>query len=169
VLTAKSRRLAGAIARVAYEHKVSTRKPAHQARQQQPSHVCWRLMPRPVQTIPLRGAVQGHQDGEGPEASGKRQLHEHRHDHPLMAPAIGRIAVRQLHPITMPSLATYLGAKMLGDGIVARQQHRPLRNHMVQQEGDQDTRQGLRRPAALGQHAMIGRDMPRCLRPHGAE
>jgi hypothetical protein len=66
VLTAKPRRLAGAVTCVAYEDEVAVRKPAHQARQQQPGDVRWRLMTPPMQTIPLGVTGQGRQDGERP-------------------------------------------------------------------------------------------------------
>jgi hypothetical protein len=168
LLTANARRLTGAIAGVAHKDAVSSRKPAPQACQQQPSHVRWRLMPHPVQTMPLRGAGQGHQDGEGPGPRGEWELHKEGHDHPCMTPAIGRIAVRRPHAIALLSRATHLGARMLGDRIVARQSYRPRRTPMVQQARAQGARQGPRRPAALGQHAMLGRDRPRCLGAHGA-
>jgi site-specific DNA recombinase len=137
VLLAKPRRLAGTVAAVAYEDEVSIWKPAHQARQQQPDNVRWRLMTRARHTIPLGGTVQSHQDGEGPRACRERPFHEHRHDDPLMPPAIGDIAVGRAYPIAMPSLAKHLGAWVLSDRIVASQQHRPGRNYMVQQERDQ--------------------------------
>ena len=168
-MTAKSRRLAGAIARVAHKDEVSIRKPAHQARQQQPDNVRWRLMTRAMHTIPLGGTVQSHQDGEGPRACRERQFHEHRHDDPLMPPAIGDIAVGRAYPIAMPSLAKHLGAWVLGDRIVASQQHRPGRNYMVQQERDQGTSECPGRPSALGKHPMIRRDMPLRLKPNGAK
>ncbi len=69
-LTAKSCRLAGAIARVAHKDEVTLRKPAHQAGQQQPGEVGWRLMPRAVHAIPFRRTVQGRQDGECPGPGG---------------------------------------------------------------------------------------------------
>jgi hypothetical protein len=167
-VTAQSRRLAGARARVAHDEAVAIRKPAHQARQQPPSHGRRRLMPRPVPTIPRRGAGQGHQDGEGPGPRGDWQLHAPRHDDPLMAPALGRIAVRRPPAIALPSLAQHLGARMRGDCIVARQEHRPRRDHMVPPARDQGASPGPRRPATRGQHAMRGSYRPRCLRPHGA-
>ena len=68
VLAAKPCGLAGAIARVAHKDEVTLRKPAHQARQQQPGEVRWRLMPRAMHTIPLRGAVQGRPRRGGPRA-----------------------------------------------------------------------------------------------------
>jgi hypothetical protein len=101
------------------------RKPADQACQQQPSEVRWRLMPRAMHTIPLRGAVQGRQDGEGPGPGRERKFDEYRQDHPLMAPAIGCIVMSRPHPIAMPPLAKHLGPRVLGDRIVARQEHRP--------------------------------------------
>jgi hypothetical protein len=66
VLMAKSRRLARAVTRVAHEDGVTLWDPAHQARQQQPGEVRRRLMPCAVQGIPLRRALQGHQDGQRP-------------------------------------------------------------------------------------------------------
>jgi hypothetical protein len=167
-LTAKSCRLARAIARVAHKDEVTLRKPAYQAGQQQPGEVCWRPRPRAVQAIPFRGTGQGDQDGQGPGASRERQLHEHRHDHPFMPPAIGRIAVRRPHGIAMSPLTKPLGTRVFSDRIVARQEHRPRRDPMGQQECDQGVSQGPRRPAAPRKHPMIGRCMPRCLRPPGA-
>jgi hypothetical protein len=86
-----------------------------------------------------------------------------------MAPAIRRIAVRRPHPIPMPALAKHLGARVCGDRIVTRQERRPRRDHLVQQERDQGARQSPRRPAAPRTHPMLGRGRPRCLNPHGAE
>jgi hypothetical protein len=54
------------------------------------------------------------------------------HDDPFMAPTVGRIAVGRPHPITMPSLAKDLGARVLGDRIIASQEHRAMRDNMVQ-------------------------------------
>jgi hypothetical protein len=112
---------------------VSIRKPAHEACQHPPGHVRWRLRPPPMHTVPLRGAVQGHQDGEGPGTSGTRPLDEHRYDHPCMAQTLGGSAVRRPHPIARPSLLEHLRARVLGDRIVASQAHRSRREYMVQQ------------------------------------
>jgi hypothetical protein len=94
VLMAKPCGLAGTVTGIAYEDEVSIRKPTHQARQQQAGQVHRRLMPRALHAIPLRGTVQGRQDGERPGPGGDRQFDKHRYDHPCMSPAIGGIAVR---------------------------------------------------------------------------
>jgi hypothetical protein len=55
VLLAKPRGLTGAVATVAYEDEVSIRKPAYQARQQQPRNVRWGLMAHAMHAIRLGG------------------------------------------------------------------------------------------------------------------
>jgi hypothetical protein len=127
VLTANPCGLTGAVAGVTHQDEVPRRKPPYQLCQQQPGEVCWRPMPRAVHAIPLRGAVQGHQDGERPGPCGERPLEAHRDDYPLMAPALGRIAVGRPPAIAMPSLAKDLGARVLGDRLIAHQEHRPSR------------------------------------------
>jgi hypothetical protein len=77
--------------------------------------------------------------------------------------------VARPHPITLPAFAEHRGARVRGDGIVACQAHRPRWDPLVEQERGQGARQCPGRPAALGQHAMLGRDMPLGLIPHGAE
>jgi hypothetical protein len=168
VLLTKSRDLAGAVARVTHEDEVSIRKPAYQARQQQPRDMRWRLMARAMHVIPHGGAVQGDQDWERPRPGGERPLDEPRDDHPLMSPAIGRIAVSRPHPIAMPPLPKHLRARVLSDRIVASQQHRPRWDHLVQQARNQGASQRPGRPSALGKHAMIGRYMSLCLILNGA-
>lgn len=147
--------------------KCRSGKPTHQACQQQPGHMRRRLMPRPVHAIPRGGAIQGRQDRKGPGPCRERQLYEHRYHHPLVPPAIGRIPVGRPHPIAMPAFAEHFRARVLGDRIVASAEHRPRREYMVEQEHHQCAGQGPSRPPALGQHAMIGRDMPRCLVTNG--
>jgi hypothetical protein len=73
------------------------------------------------------------------------------------------------HPIAMPPRAKHLGARVLGDRIVARQEHRPRWDDMLKQARDQGARQCPGRPAALGNHPMLGRPMPLHLISHGAE
>jgi hypothetical protein len=165
----KSGDRAGAVAGITYKDETMVRKPAYQPRQQQPGDVRWRFMARVVHAIPLRGAVQGCQDGERIGSGGKRQLDAHRHNHPFMSPAVGGIAVGRPHPIAMPLLAEYFGAKVLGDRLVARSEHWPRRDDMLQQDRDQSARQGPGRPSALGKHPTIGRYVPLHLISHGAE
>ena len=149
MLAAKPCGLAGAVARIPHKDEVALWKPAHHARQQQPGQMRWRFMARPMRLIPLRGAIQGHQDGERPGPDRERQLDQHRHDHPLMPPPIRRIAVGRAHAIAMPSLAKDVGARVFCDRIIAGQEHRARRDDMVQQERDQQASQRPGRPAAL--------------------
>ena len=130
-LLAKPCGLTGAVAQVADEDDVTRRKPADETGQQQSGDVRWRLLPRALRTIPLWGRGPGDQDRESPGPSREGQVHEHRDDDPCMPPAIGRIAVRRLHAIAMPSLAKPLGARMLAPRLVAGEEHRPRRDPMV--------------------------------------
>jgi hypothetical protein len=75
--------------------------------------------------------------------------------------------VTRPHPTAMPSLAKELEVRVLSDCIVANQEHRTRRDHLVQQERDQYTSQRPRRPSALGKHPMIGRPRPLSLRANG--
>lgn len=63
VFAAKPCGLASAIARVAHEDELSLRKPAHQARQQEPGEVGGHLMPRAMHAIPLRGRYKAAKTG----------------------------------------------------------------------------------------------------------
>jgi hypothetical protein len=151
---AQPRRLAGPGAAVAHTDAVTRRKPAHQAGQPPPGRVRRGGMPRARHTIPRRGTGQGDSDGERPRACGERPRDEHRQNHPRMAPAIGRRALRRPPPIAMPSLTKHVGARGLGHRLVARQAPRPRRDPMVPQDPDHRPCHPPRRPSALGTYAM---------------
>jgi hypothetical protein len=107
-----------------------------------------------MDTIPRWGPIQSRQDGERPRPCRHRQLHKYRDDDPLMAPAVGRIAVGRPPPIAMPPLAEDLGARVLGDRLIASYQHWPWRDQMVPQKCEQSASQGPGRPPALSKHTM---------------
>jgi hypothetical protein len=169
VLPAKPGGLAGAVAGVTHTGAVPRRKPPEQLRQEQPGEGCWRPLPGAVHARPRRGAIPGHHAGERPGTWRARQLEPPRADDPRVAPAIGGIAGGRAHAIAMPSLPKDLGARRLGDRLIAGQEHRPWRDDMVQEERAPGARERPGRPSAPGTHPMIGRGRPLRLLSHGAQ
>ena len=112
------------------------------------------MRPAPLPVV-LRGAVQGDQHRQRPGPGGGREADQHGQDDPLVAVAVGGVAVAGADGVPVPGLAVHRLAAVLRHGIVADQRHRAFGPAVPQDEAAQRCRHVQPGPAGLRQDALV--------------
>jgi len=120
-----------------------------------------------VPLVPLLGAVQGHQDRQGPATPGKGELDQDCQDDPLVPAAVGGERVHRTDGVAMAGLAVDLNSAMLVHCIVLAQGHRAFGNPATQEKAGQRPGQTPSGPASPTEHPVITGRVAAGQRAHG--
>ena len=113
--------LMAAIAAITGQREMAVREPVQEHGHQTAEQLSGGPVPSPMLLIPLPASIQRDRHGEGPGTVGEREADQDCQDDPLVAPAIGGVAVGRADRVAVAPLAVDVGAAMLVDGVIAGQ------------------------------------------------
>ena len=161
--------LMAAIATITGQGETPVREPVQEHGDQLAEQLRGGLVPALMLLIPLPAAIQRHQHRQGPGTVGEREADQDCQDDPLVAPAIGGVAVGGADGVAMAPLAVDLGAAMLIDGVIAGQRNGACGDEATQDQIGQAVSHGPQRPAAPREDAVIAGGMAGSETADGAE
>src|SRR5262245_22602844 len=109
----------------------------------------------PAAAVLALGAVEVHQDRQGPGSGGEREADEDRQDHPPMPPTPGGVGVAGADRVAVSRLAIDLAPGVAVDGVVADQDHRPFGGEPAEDVAGQGAAEPQARPGGPAEDALV--------------